>query len=731
MLAQPRSVKPQSEQPNYRDSLTAALIQRGRERHLRQDSLVHDYRARVETRFEMVAGRSRFARLTTLLAHESVARVTWQAPNDLKVEIQGTRAAVPVLRMLRAAGVKLESEDEAELEDELQTDVWLDRPWFVPRALSDSIHLMGVPEIGALHPLALGAESYYDYAFADSVVLEMRGRTVRAMGVRVRPRRTGPSLVAGDLWLDAETGDLVRLRVLFVGEYLWDRPDGRVPGDSARARRDNRLAQRYVTAEAELEYALHEDRFWLPYRQGVFVTLRVPFFTSATIPIRAVTIFDDYEVNRGAAIAFAIPEDRLPTEERRRRWVRACYGCDLESPSDSPYDRGPDSLGYHRAGRWGGGRWEVTVPPAESLRAFSWPTPLVAETDPATERRLTEAGVALARLAEDLPDDIVGRRRFSIAWERAADVVRFNRVQGVSFGLGYEVRPAMPFASVLAGARFGLADRRFTGSLTWRWDGPEARVDVLAYRSVREVEPWRAPGFGASLNAAFAGHDDADYYLAHGAGFEWTPNRGLLRDTRLSAVIEQQSILAAVAGSGVNDALGGDGVFPINPPVAEGVYLRAAANRSDRVGPVELRESVDLLTGDAGTALRGWAAARVGTTALGFPVAFSASGGGVAGDDLPQMRLRVGGPRTVRGYDYGTRSGAAFWSAQLDVGLRRQGVLMPMVFADVGNVIPGGPPLTGAGAGLSVLAGLIRFDFSKGLNPATDLRFDLTFRLLR
>lgn len=690
---------------------------------------MHDYRARVETRFEMVAGRSRFARLTTLLAHESVARVTWQAPNDLKVEIQGTRTAVPVLRMLRAAGVKLESEDEAELEDELQTDVWLDRPWFVPRALSDSIHLMGVPEIGALHPLALGAESYYDYAFADSVVLEMRGRTVRAMGVRVRPRRTGPSLVAGDMWLDAETGDLVRLRVLFVGEYLWDRPDGRVPGDSARARRENRLAQRYVTAEAELEYALHEDRFWLPYRQGVFVTLRVPFFTSATIPVRALTTFDGYEVNHNAAIAFSIPEPSLPSGDRRRRSVRVCSACPRDV--DSLGRRGPDSLGYHRGGRWGGGRWEVTVPPAESLRAYTWAEPMMVETDPATERRFTEAGIALARLAEDLPDEVVGRRRFGLAWERAADVFRFNRVQGVSLGAGYEIRPGMPFTSVLASARFGLTDRRVTGSITWRWDGPEARVNASAYRSVREVEPWNAAGFGASLNAVFAGHDDADYYLAHGAGFEWTPNRGLLRDTRFSAVIEQQSILAAVAGSGVNDALGGDGVFPVNPPVAEGVYLRAAANRSDRVGPVELRESVDLLTGDAGTALRGWAAARVGTTALGFPVAFSASGGGVVDDDLPQMRLRVGGPRTVRGYDYGTRSGFAFWSAQLDIGLRRQGVLMPMVFADVGNVIPGGPPLAGAGAGLSVLAGLIRFDFSKGLNPATDLRFDLAFRLLR
>lgn len=718
--------------PERADSLTAVVVARGRMRHLRQDSLVRDYQASVRTRFEMVAGRNRFARLSTLLAHESAARVRWRAPNDLKVEILGTRTAIPLLRMLRAAGVKLEDQDEAELEDELQTDVWLDRPWFVPRGLSDSIHLMGIPEIGALHPLAPGAEAFYDYALTDSVVLELRDRTVRAMGVRVTPRRPGPSLVAGDMWLDAESGDLVRLRVLFVGEFLWGRPDSDVPGDSARARRDNRRAQRYVTAEAELEYALHGDRLWLPHRQSVLVTLRVPFFTSATIPIRAVTTFEDYGVNTNGAIAFSIPEDRLPDEGRRRRWIRVCFGCSLDSTrSDSALARTPDSLGYHRGGRWGNGRWEVTVPPAELLRTYEWPAPMKVETDPVTEHRLAEARAALARLAEDLPDDIVGRRRFSFAWERAVDVFRFNRIQGASFGLGYAVHTSMPFTSVNGVARFGLSDHRLTGSLTWRWDGPEARVDVVAYRAVQEVEPWLPPGFGGTLNAVFAGHDDADYYLAHGSGFVFTPNRGPLRDTRISVVLEEQSSVATLARSSVNDLLGGDGSLTSNPPVWEGVYLRAAANRSDRLGPLETRESVDILTGDGGTALRGWGSLRAATSALGHPVVLGASGGVLWGDELPQMLLRVGGPRTVRGFDYGTRVGTLGWAAQLDVGLRPHGVLMPMVFADVGNVSGGAEPLVGIGVGLSVFAGLLRFDVSKGLNPTTDLRFDMGFRLLR
>ena len=38
----------------FRDAATAAVIERARARHARQDSLLHDYRARVVTRLEAV-----------------------------------------------------------------------------------------------------------------------------------------------------------------------------------------------------------------------------------------------------------------------------------------------------------------------------------------------------------------------------------------------------------------------------------------------------------------------------------------------------------------------------------------------------------------------------------------------------------------------------------------------------------------------------------------------------
>ena len=77
------------------------------------------------------------------------------------------------------------------------------------------------------------------------------------------------------------------------------------------------------------------------------------------------------------------------------------------------------------------------------------------------------------------------------------------------------------------------------------------------------------------------------------------------------------------------------------------------------------------------TVLKTSAAARTGE--LNFRI------GGLAGDVVPQMLYRVGGPQTVRGFDYGERRGDAFWSAQLDLGLRKGGFISPVIFGDIGD----------------------------------------------
>ena len=701
----------------FSDSATEALIVQARRRHAYQDSLVRDYSAMVRTRIDVGFGRSRFARVLPILAHETAARISWSLPNDLKVDVLGQRAA----SALPSADIEAE----------------FDRPWFIPRSLGDSIRMVDdeLPTTAALHPLAPGAEAFYRYAITDSLTITVPGRTVRAVGVRVEPKVLGPSLIAGNVWFDADTYEVVRLTFVFVGQYTWVSPDGSSAEDSAGARRENVWAQRIARLEADLEYALYERVYWMPYRQLLQITVEIPWFLNLKVPIRFITTFSEYEVNQSVLPVFEVALDSVLEEGdvgerwRRRRGMRCQEGARSAVRCNS-------ETGYVHAGpRPQGGQWEIHYPPRDSLFAFDgWEDDLELNLAPEDEERIKEAIAALGELQEELPADWVGRMSRHVAFESFSDLFRFNRVQGVSLGGGYQIRPGAPFTTLIGAVRFGLSDQRVTGSLTWRRDAPGGRLDIAAFRDVREVEPWTSGlGFGNSLNAILAGNDDADYYLATGGGVSFSSyGRGLLRNAELGLLFERQLSMVTVVSSGVNDRLGGNGVFPLNSPVAAGDFVRAYVRRRSFVGPVELEQGVEGLIGEDILSTRIWGAARLPFTLFERTAELNVRAGGLAGDEVLQMLYRVGGPATVRGFDYGERRGAAFWSAQLDFGLRRSSIISPVIFADIGDAtFSSFDPLIGVGGGLSILQGFARLNLSKGLEPDRDLRFDLLFRAPR
>ncbi len=718
------SATQQGDTATFRDAATAELYALARVRHIRQDSLVRDYRALVRTRMDVTVGRGRFARQTVLLVHETVAQITWRAPNDLKVQALGARSAAPIVRMV--AGMR----GEVEVRDELRQEVWLDRPWFIPRALGDSVRLMGVPERAALHPLGEGGTDEYRFAITDSVRLSVPGREVRAVRMRVEPKKLGPSLVAGDMWLDRETADVVRLVVVFVGEYLWDQPNGITPEDSTEARNDNKWANRFLSIEADIEYALVDNRYWLPHRQLLALTAEIPWFINVAMPARAVSTFSNYEVNTSPEINFAVPVKGDSAGSGRSRTRVRVKNVDDEYDDERRTSEERYRNGYYRGGTWSNGRWEVDVPPAESLVAYEWDSDFQVALDREEQARFRESLVWLANITEELPPEWVGRSRFQLAWEEVSDIFRFNRVQGPSVGLGYQIRPGPAFTTVLARAKFGFGDQRPTGAVAWRRDGPGGRFDLTAYRDVREVEPWtRGLGVGNSLNGIFTGHDDADYYLALGAGFSYSWNTGLLRDLEFGAYFERHRTMATEADAPIPD-LWSTGNFPQNPRVAEGNFFRGSVSRVGAIGIAQLRQAADVLADGDLTAGRLWGSASIPYRIFGRTGTLMLRAGVLRGDSLPQLEFRVGGPQTVRGYTYGTRVDRQFWSAQLDFALARSPIWAPVVFLDIGDTFSS-DPMVGAGTGLSLINGLVRFSLSLGLRPSTDLRFDLEFRAPR
>jgi hypothetical protein len=268
-----------------------------------------------------------------------------------------------------------------------------------------------------------------------------------------------------------------------------------------------------------------------------------------------------------------------------------------------------------------------------------------------------------------------------------------------------------------------------TGRLAFIRDAPGGQLRVVAYHDVVNVDPIAVgPSYGNTFNAIFVAHDDADYALATGGSVTFETTLGLGWEVTAIGRVERERSVPRKASSGVNDFLGGDGVFSENSPVAEGTFGGATV-RLQYTGRTRWAVNADLL-GGAGTAtFRSWAEVRR-DIGFGAGATIRAKAGIATSPVLPQMAFRLGGLNTVRGFDYGTVKGQAFWAAQLDM-TPMPGRIRPVAFIDVGQAGRAGDlfdskALVGAGIGLSLLRGAMRFDLSRQLSPDNArLRFDI------
>ena len=118
--------------PTYSSEITRALVARAQARHAAEDTTVSDYSARLRIRMSFALGRRKWARVPTYAAEEQEGVVQWQAPNDLRLDIEGSRAAS------RSKEVGFSSE--------------FSRPWFVPRGLGDSVRIFGNDFLARFQP---------------------------------------------------------------------------------------------------------------------------------------------------------------------------------------------------------------------------------------------------------------------------------------------------------------------------------------------------------------------------------------------------------------------------------------------------------------------------------------------------------------------------------------------------------------------------------------------------
>ena len=686
---------PQDTVVTYASPATRTVVVRAAAQYQAQDTTVLAYTARIRYRLSMGLPGRRWAQPPTASVEEQVGTVAWQLPNDLRISMEGRR------HRSVAEGLDLSSS--------------FSRPWFVPRGAGDSLRIFSdeFPATGALHPLARGADRLYHFDLTDSVGAAMPGRPpLRLYKVQVIPKQSAPALVAGQLWIDASTFDVVRFSFRYVGTGLFVAPDSAgdaSPGD----RRINRLANRYITIDVDLEYGQQDGRYWMPFRQTVVGTFTIPLTRGKVIPFQASTEFSDYEIGL----------DRLDSLDRLDR--REVEGSRVET------------------GEWQGGSYEIRQPPDSVFDSYAgWTDSLRLDHDAEGDARLRSTVADLARIIEELPDDMIDRRAVSFGYERTSDALQYNRVQGLSLGVGARLSvPGMPFTDIFPTVRYGFSDQRVTGRLALVHDGPTGRFTLAGYRDVADVDPF-SPGrtLANSASALFTAHDYGDYFLATGGEASMLASIGLGTDLTISLRGERQRSMERKARSWVNEQLGGNGLMPLNPPVLEGDFGIIGAHVT-HVGAWRWMLAAEGMAGKSLTTGRAYAELQrsVGGS-RGLTLRLKAGIAEAAAP--PQFQFRLGGRETVRGFDYGVLTARSFWAAQLDVSPLK-GTIRPVLFLDAGqaaepDALFQSRALVGGGAGVSMYSPLlhstlIRLDVSHPISPDNGdaWRFDLVFSPVR
>ena len=324
-----------------------------------------------------------------------------------------------------------------------------------------------------------------------------------------------------------------------------------------------------------------------------------------------------------------------------------------------------------------------------------------------------------------------------LAFEQLSDLLQYNRVQGLSLGIGYRLRvPGVRSGAMYSTVRYGFSDERITGRVSLVRDVPEFSISVSGYHDIADLDPFsRGRSISNSLNGLFAAHDNGDYAVADGAAVTLGVPLGTTWSLSISARAEHQHSAARMARSAINDFFGGSGLFPANPAIRDGVFGGLMA-RISGVRRYRWNMVLDLLGGQGQTTARVYGGVRrsLGRNRL---ITVNIKAGAGTEPSLPQTLFRLGGLNSVRGFEYGTLRTPAFWATQLDFS-PFAGRVRPVLFIDAGQGARLGdlfstPALVGGGAGIALFRGLVRLDFSRPISPSPGrkVRFDLVLQALR
>lgn len=295
-----------------------AILTRAREARERQDSALIAYRATTTQRMSVSMGVRRVGLEKLLFRGDNVAEIAWRRGVGVWVNPVGSRMTIPMA-----------NEVDGNMASAVTIPYYPGREtlWFP--SSNFGVVKSDIDEREMIHPLARGAEYYYQYETGDSISIKLEGgRVIRVRELRIRARRPEFRLFVGSFWFDRDGGQLVRAAYRMAADLeIWDvakeeteieqREDREAVGvrdsiirarlprevyvrdstDRARAaarQRNNSddevpgwVSGTFRPAKAKLdaitvEYGLYQGQFWLPRANSATASaqvgpMRVPF----------------------------------------------------------------------------------------------------------------------------------------------------------------------------------------------------------------------------------------------------------------------------------------------------------------------------------------------------------------------------------------------------------------------------------------------------------------------
>ena len=394
-------------QKTWNDPRTRSLVERATERRALQlaDTGLVDYKATAHGYVTFLAqfGEGFPEPPKIVKADELGLEVYWRAPDLSKQRIMGRRDT-----LLLPTDINYHRDHLGIVQNNFRNII----------RIGEGDEVQDVP-----HPLSPTGLEAYDFAIRDSLQIRIGTRVLDVYEVLVRPKNDHQPRAVGAVYIDRETGEVVRMAFSFTRAALMDKD--------------------LEDVSVVLENALIEGRFWLPRRQE--------------IEIRRTGSWLDYPA-RGII---------------RGRWEICCYEVNTGIPA--AYFTGPEIVMAPAAER-------AQKPfPFTGRILDSLPPDVRAVTDEDV-KKVQEEARALVRAQA-----LARSRSFAVSARHISDIARFNRVEGLALGSGFLQRVGGGLAIAASGRYgFSDKEAKGRGAFEYR-TGAGSSIILAAERQYRDV----------------------------------------------------------------------------------------------------------------------------------------------------------------------------------------------------------------------------------------------------